>query len=58
MDTLIVILIVVAAALYVGRTYYQRFVRKDGCACGCSGCDAADTCEAPEAPSAREPSQD
>jgi len=44
MQTLIVILIVAAAAFYVGRTFYRRFRQKGGCGCGCSGCGDADAC--------------
>jgi len=44
MQTLIVILIVAAAAFYVGRMFYRRLRQKDGCACGCTGCSDSDAC--------------
>ena len=47
METVIVILIVAIAAIYVGRVFYRGFVQKKSCACGCSGCDIADACGPP-----------
>ena len=38
MQTLIVILIVAVAAIYVGRVFYRGVVQKKNCACGCSDC--------------------
>jgi hypothetical protein len=49
MQTSIVILIVAAAAFYVGRMIYRRFKNKGGCACGCSCCGDADACIEPSA---------
>jgi hypothetical protein len=49
MQTLIVILIVAIAALYVGRVFYRRMVQQKRCACGCSGCDITDACSPPPA---------
>jgi hypothetical protein len=54
MQTLIVILIVAAAAFYIGRMFYRRFTQKEGCACGCSCCDASAGCNEPAATSDRE----
>ena len=48
METLIVILIVAAAAFYVGRIFYNGFKQKDGCACGCTCCGISDSCSQPE----------
>jgi hypothetical protein len=44
MQTLIVALIILAAAVYVGRRFYRSTQAKDACGCGCDGCDAAKTC--------------
>lgn len=44
MQTALVILIVAAAAVYVGRVAYNGFMHKQDCACGCTGCGIADTC--------------
>lgn len=51
METLIVILIVAAAAAYVGRIFYKGFKQKDGCACGCTCCSISDSCSQPAAES-------
>jgi len=51
METLIVILIVAAAAAYVGRIFYKGFKQKDGCACGCTCCSISDSCSQPAASS-------
>lgn len=48
METLIVVLIVAVAAIYVGRVFYRGFIQKKSCACGCNGCDIADSCGPPE----------
>ena len=55
METLIVILIVAAAAFYVGRIFYRGFKQKDDCACGCTCCSVADSCSQPAAGSAGDP---
>jgi hypothetical protein len=49
MQTLIVILIVAVAALYVGRVFYNGFKQKQGCACGCTCCSISDSCSEPAA---------
>lgn len=49
METLIVLLIVALAAVYVGRIFYKGFKQKDGCACGCTCCSIADSCNEPAA---------
>lgn len=54
MQNLIVILIVVIAAIYVGRVFYRGFVQKKNCACGCSGCDITDSCQSVQ----KEPASD
>jgi flagellar basal body-associated protein FliL len=56
METLLVVLIVVAAAVYVGRIFYRGFKSKDGCACGCTCCGIADSCSQPAAGKARDAS--
>ena len=55
METLIVILIVIAAAVYVGRIFYKGFKQKDGCACGCTCCSVSDSCSQPASGNTREP---
>ncbi len=50
MQTAIVVLIVAAAAIYVGRLFYKGLKAKEPCACGCSCCDVGDTCEEPATP--------
>ncbi len=55
METLLVILIVVAAAVYVARVFYKGFKQKDGCACGCTCCSISDSCSLPVADNTREP---
>lgn len=57
MQTLIVILIVIAAAVYVGRRLYKGLKQKDGCACGCTCCDISDSCGDPAAVHRRSTSQ-
>ena len=47
MQTLIVILIVAVAAVYVGRIFYNGFKQKEGCACGCTSCSISDSCSEP-----------
>jgi hypothetical protein len=54
METLIVILIVAAAAVYVGRIFYKGFKQKDGCACGCTCCSISDSCSQPAAGNGRD----
>jgi hypothetical protein len=54
MQTLIVAVIIVAAAGYVGWVFYRGFKQKDGCACGCSCCSIADSCTLPPARDARD----
>ena len=49
MQTTIVIFIVAAAAIYVGRIFYRGFKQKDGCSCGCTCCSISDSCDEPEA---------
>lgn len=41
METAVVVLCVLGALVYMGRTMYLRMTRKgSGCGCGCSGCGA------------------
>lgn len=47
MQTLIVILIVAVATVYVGRIFYKGFKQKEGCACGCPCCSITDSCSEP-----------
>ena len=54
MELFIVILLVIAAAVYVGRVFYRGFRRKGDCACGCTCCDIADSCSEPK----KDPSRD
>lgn len=56
MQTTIVILIVAAAAVYVGRIFYRGFRQKDGCSCGCTCCSISDSCSQPEAGKVPDPS--
>ena len=56
MEILIVIVIVAAAAVYVGRIFYNGFKQKDGCACGCACCSISDSCDQPAAGNARDAS--
>jgi hypothetical protein len=56
METLIVILIVAVAAVYVGRIFYKGFKQKDGCACGCTCCSISDSCSEPAAGKTRDTS--
>jgi flagellar basal body-associated protein FliL len=58
MEIVIVVLIVIAAAVYVGRVFYKGFKQKDGCACGCACCSISDSCSDPAAVDAREASPD
>ncbi len=41
MQNLIVALIILAAAVYVGRRFYRSTRTKSSCGCGCEGCGAA-----------------
>jgi hypothetical protein len=56
MEIVVVILIIAAAAVYVGWVFYKGFRQKDGCACGCTCCSISDSCSQPEAADAREAS--
>ena len=56
METVVVILIIAAAAVYVGRVFYKGFRQKDGCACGCTCCSISDSCSEPAAANSREAS--
>jgi Tfp pilus assembly major pilin PilA len=51
MEKIIVILIVAIAAGFIGRNFYQKYVKKNqSCNCGCSSCPTdVSTCELPEA---------
>ena len=54
METVVVILIIAAAAIYVGWVFYKGFRQKDGCACGCTCCSISDSCSQPAAADARD----
>lgn len=54
LEKLIVIVIVAAAAVYVGRIFYKGFRQKDGCNCGCTCCSISDSCSQPAAGSAHD----
>jgi hypothetical protein len=43
MQTVVVILILCIAALFVGRRFYRSWKTRGGCGCGCSGCDDRET---------------
>lgn len=58
MEIVIVVLIVIAAAVYVGRVFYKGFKQKDGCACGCACCSLSDSCSEPAAANARDAATD
>lgn len=45
MEDVVVILIVVLAGAYLGRTLYRRRKGARACGCGCSSCDAAAKCD-------------
>ena len=45
MQTALVVLIVIVAAVYVARVFFKGFKQKQNCACGCSGCGIADECD-------------
>jgi len=51
METIIVIVIVGLAAGFVGRRFYQNYLKKNqSCGCGCASCPTdASTCELPDA---------
>jgi hypothetical protein len=53
METLIILLIVVGAAVYVGRNFYRGVKQKDPCGSGCACCGSADSCDQPADGSAR-----
>ncbi len=50
MQTLIVIVIVAIAAIYLGRRFYRsiKTPQANTCSCGCNGCTEVDSCEQPE----------
>lgn len=54
MEIWIVIVIVFAAAVYVGRVFYKGFKLKDGCSGGCTCCDAGGTAGGPPPGQARD----
>lgn len=54
MDALIVVLIVAAAAIYVGWIFYNGFKQKGDCACGCTCCSISDSCNPSAAGSTRD----
>ncbi len=56
MQTIIVALIIIAAALYVGRVFLKGFKKQGDCACGCTSCSLADSCTDPTIDSDRGPS--
>jgi hypothetical protein len=54
MESLIILLIVVGAAVYVGRTFYRGVKRKDPCGSGCACCGSVDSCSQPADRDARD----
>lgn len=56
METVVVILIIAVAAVYVGWVFYKGFRQKDGCACGCTCCSISDSCSLPASANSREAS--
>lgn len=44
MQNLIVALIILAAAVYVGLRFYRSTQSKNACGCGCDGCGASSQC--------------
>ncbi len=56
MEMLIVVLIVVVSAAYVGRVFYKGFTQKDACSCGCTCCSDSDSCSEPAAVKTRDAS--
>ncbi len=55
MQNLIVAIVIIAAAAYVGWTYYRKFktgkAGSNACGCGCDGCETAATCPSSDKPS-------
>ena len=50
MENVIVIIIVVLAAAYLGRTYYKKYKKGSQCSCGCAACPTdTSSCDLPEA---------
>lgn len=51
MENIIVVLIVALAVAFIGRSFYQKYVKKkQSCNCGCASCPTdVSTCELPEA---------
>jgi hypothetical protein len=47
MQTVIVMLIIIAAAIYVGRVFYRGITQQNTCESGCGGCGLADECGPP-----------
>ncbi|MGD2126612.1 MAG: FeoB-associated Cys-rich membrane protein [Desulfobacteraceae bacterium] len=47
MDTLIVIIIVALAGVYIFRTYYKVWKRRNASCCGCASCDLDTTSNQP-----------
>jgi hypothetical protein len=45
MQTALVILIVAAAAVYVGRRFYNGLKQQNNCNCGCTSCGIDDSCD-------------
>ncbi len=45
MENLIVALVVAAAAIYAGRTFYKGFKGRSTCGCGCDSCSVAGECD-------------
>lgn len=48
-ETVLVVLVVVVCAFFIGRRFYNQFKGTSGCGCscsntGCSGTEARDTC--------------
>lgn len=44
METIFVLLIIVAAAVYVFRIFYTVSKKGSSCTCGCDACDTASGC--------------
>ncbi|MGD8702145.1 MAG: FeoB-associated Cys-rich membrane protein [Desulfosarcina sp.] len=49
MQTIIVIIIVAIAAVYVGRIFLRGFKQEENGACGCTACPSSDSCTQPSA---------
>jgi uncharacterized protein (UPF0333 family) len=49
MENIIVVIIVVLAAVYIGRSYYKKYKKGNQCSCGCAACPAdTSSCDFPE----------